>query len=211
MIRETFPVPPLGCNCTILGDGGEAVVVDPGGSIPKIMATLEKYGLRLKQILITHAHFDHIAAAGLLKELTGAPVIYNQLDLPLAVMLAEQPSWVGLKLPLPEKAPAPDADAYDGSKLHIGSVEGTVMHTPGHTPGSLVLHLPSEKLLIAGDTLFAGSIGRTDFPGGDHRAILRSIHNTLMPLPEDTLVIAGHGESTTIGAELESNPFLQDK
>lgn len=208
MIRESFPVRPLGCNCTVLGDAGEGIVVDPGGDIPKIVATLEKHGLTLKQIVITHAHFDHIAAAGVLKELTGAPIVYNQLDLPLAAMLSDQPRWVGLQLPLPEKAPTPDADAADGTKVSFGGVEATLLHTPGHTPGSVVLHVPSEKLLLAGDTLFAGSIGRTDFPGGDTRAMMRSLHEVLMKLPEETLVVPGHGECTTIGQEAESNPFL---
>ncbi|QEE29217.1 MBL fold metallo-hydrolase [Terriglobus albidus] len=206
MIRETFPVGLLGCNCTILGDNGEGIVVDPGDDIPRITAALTRHGLTCKQIIVTHAHIDHIAAAQTLKRLTGAPVYYNQLDLPLVKIMDIQAGWLGI--PTPEVAP-PDADAGNGMKVRFGATEGAVLHTPGHTEGSLVLHIPGEKLLLAGDTLFAGSIGRTDLPGGDYPTILRSIHDVLLPLPDETLVIPGHGKVTTIGAEREDNPFLK--
>lgn len=206
MIRETFPVGILGCNCTILGDNGEGIVVDPGDDIPRITAALARHGLTCKQIIVTHAHIDHIAAAQTLKRLTGAPVYYNQLDLPLVKIMDIQAGWLGIATP--EVAP-PDADAGNGMKVRFGTAEGTILHTPGHTEGSLVLHIPGEKLLLAGDTLFAGSIGRTDLPGGDYPTILRSIHDVLLPLPDETLVIPGHGNSTTIGAEREDNPFLK--
>lgn len=206
MIRETFPVGLLGCNCTILGDNGEGIVVDPGDDIPRITAALARHGLTCKQIIVTHAHIDHIAAAQTLKRLTGAPVYYNQLDLPLVKIMDIQAGWLGIATP--EVAP-PDADAGNGMKVRFGTAEGTILHTPGHTEGSLVLHIPGEKLLLAGDTLFAGSIGRTDLPGGDYPTILRSIHDVLLPLPDETLVIPGHGNSTTIGAEREDNPFLK--
>jgi len=206
MIRETFPVGLLGCNCTILGDNGEAIVVDPGDDIPRITATLARHGLTCKQIIVTHAHIDHIAAAQTLKRLTGAPVYYNQLDLPLVKIMDIQAGWLGIATP--EVAP-PDADAANGMKVRFGATEGDILHTPGHTEGSLVLHIPTEKLLLAGDTLFAGSIGRTDLPGGDYPTILRSIRDVLLPLLDETLVIPGHGQNTTIGAEREDNPFIK--
>jgi glyoxylase-like metal-dependent hydrolase (beta-lactamase superfamily II) len=228
MIRETFPVGPLQCNCSILGDeaSGEAIVVDPGDEIPRLLALLAKHSLTVKQIVVTHAHIDHIAGALELKRITGAPVLYNQRDLPLVAMMAEQAGWLGI--PVPKVAP-PDESPEDGRTIAVGTslqaeanpsapgsvppipagLTGTILHTPGHTQGSVCLYLPAEHLLVAGDTLFAGSIGRTDLPGGDTRTILRSIHTKLLPLPDDTLVIPGHGPTTTIAAERESNPFLR--
>ncbi len=208
MVRETFPVGALQCNCSILGDefSGEAIVVDPGSDIPRIQAVLIRHQLTVKQILVTHAHIDHIAGAQQLKALTGAPIFYNQLDLPLVAMMDVQAGWLGV--PVPEVAP-PDDTLRDGQTVALAGLAGNVLHTPGHTEGSVCLHLPAENLLLAGDTLFAGSIGRTDLPGGDTRALLRSIHNRLLPLPETTIVIPGHGPATTIGYERDTNPFLQ--
>ena len=208
MIRETFPVGLLQCNCTILGDETthEAIVVDPGDDIPRIVALLEKHGLAVKQILITHAHIDHIAGAGLLKRLTGAPILFNQHDLPLLAIMDVQASWLGMATP---EVSAPDADLADNLSVRVGGISGTILFTPGHTQGSVCLHLPDESLVLAGDTLFAGSVGRTDLPGGDGRRLIRSIHERLLTLPDETLVIPGHGQSTTIGRERERNPFLQ--
>jgi hydroxyacylglutathione hydrolase len=208
MIRETFPVGMLQCNCSILGDEAsrEAIVIDPGDDIPRIMALVAKHGFTVKQIVVTHAHIDHIAGAKQLKALTGAPILYNQADLPLVAIMDEQAGWLGLTT-TPEVA-EPDADLVDGHVVGVEGLAGTVIHTPGHTPGSICLYLPEESLLIAGDTLFAGSVGRTDLPGGDERMLLRSIKGRLMVLPEETLVIPGHGELTQIGREAEENPFL---
>ncbi len=208
MIRETFPVGLLQCNCTILGDETthEAIVVDPGDDIPRIVALLEKDGLTVKQILITHAHIDHIAGAGLLKRLTGAPILFNQHDLPLLAMMDVQASWLGMATP---DVSAPDADLADDLNIRVGDISGTILFTPGHTQGSICVHLPDESLVLAGDTLFAGSVGRTDLPGGDRRRLIRSIHDRLLTLRDETLVIPGHGQSTTIGRERERNPFLQ--
>jgi hydroxyacylglutathione hydrolase len=209
MIRETFPVGLLQCNCSILGDdaSGEAIVVDPGDDIPRILALLAKHKLTVKQILITHAHIDHIASAKTLKQLTGAPILYNQNDLALVAIMDVQAGWLGLTM-VPEVAP-PDASLENNQTIAVQGITGTILHTPGHTEGSICLYIPDEALLIAGDTLFAGSIGRTDLPGGDGRTLIRSIHDQLMPLPEETRVIPGHGRTTTIGEEKESNPFLQ--
>lgn len=208
MIHEILAVGPLQCNCSILGDetSREAIVVDPGGDISRIVAILQKHGLTVKQIIITHAHIDHIAGAAQLKQLTGAPILYNQLDLPLVKMMDLQAGWLGI--PTPE-VPPPDDTLDEGKIIAVTGLTGSILHTPGHTEGSVCLYLPRESLLLAGDTLFAGSIGRTDLPGGDQRKILASIRESLLPLPLDTTVIPGHGPRTTIGAERESNPFLQ--
>jgi hydroxyacylglutathione hydrolase len=208
MILETFPVGLLQCNCTLLGDEatGEAMVVDPGDNIPQILARLAKHGLTLKQIVVTHAHIDHVGGALTLKQQTGAPILLNQQDLPLLEMMEMQAGWLGVQTP--EIAP-PDASAEDHLVVGLENYPAQVLHTPGHTPGSICLHFAPQKLLIAGDTLFAGSIGRTDLPGGDFKTIIRSIRDRLLPLPEETRVIPGHGSVTTIGEERESNPFLQ--
>ena len=207
MICETLPVGLLQCNCSILGDetSREAIVVDPGDDIPAIQAILARHGLTVKYIVITHAHIDHIAGAQQLKRLTGAPILYNQNDLPLVKMMDVQASW--LRMPTPEVAP-PDAPLINGQTLAISGLSGTILHTPGHTQGSVCLYLPQQSLLLAGDTLFAGSVGRTDLPGGDTNQLIRSIHAQILPLPDDVTVIPGHGPNTTIGEERETNPFL---
>jgi glyoxylase-like metal-dependent hydrolase (beta-lactamase superfamily II) len=214
MIHEIIPVGMLQCNCSILGDetSREAIVVDPGDDIPRIMALLQRHRLTVKQILITHAHIDHIAGAARLKQLTGAPILYNPRDLPLVKMMDMQAGWLGM--PTPEVRP-PDDTLDDGSIIAIGALSngqpalsGNILHTPGHTQGSVCLHLPAQNLLLAGDTLFAGSVGRTDLPGGDGPTLIRSIREKLLTLPDATTVIPGHGPKTTIGEERESNPYL---
>jgi hydroxyacylglutathione hydrolase len=208
MILQSFPVGPLHCNCTILGDEvtHEAMVIDPGDNIPEILSRLQKHGLTLRQIVVTHAHIDHVGGAALLKKATGAPVFLNQRDLDLLSMMEMQAGWLGV--PTPEVA-APDSSADDGLALGLSNLPAEVLHTPGHTPGSICLLFPEQHLLLAGDTLFAGSIGRTDLPGGDGRQILRSLRDRLLVLPDATRVLPGHGPETTIGEERQSNPFLQ--
>lgn len=207
MIRETFPVGLLQCNCTILGDehSGMATVVDPGAEIARILAILARHNLHLAQIVVTHAHIDHIAGALALKEATGAPILYSKADLSLVSMMDMQAGWLGI--PTPDVEP-PDHSPADAEILHTGAIPAQVLHTPGHTEGSLCLYMPAEGLLLAGDTLFAGSVGRTDLPGGNQRKLIESIREQLLPLPDTTLVIPGHGPETTIGEERESNPFL---
>lgn len=182
------------------------MVIDPGDEIDRILLTLSKHGLTLKQIVITHAHIDHIGGAMKLKAATGAPILLNQNDEMLLKMLDAQAAWVGMRAPGEVTI---DQHLGDAAKLNIGGIESQVIHTPGHTEGSLCLFIPAEHKLIAGDTLFAGSIGRTDLPGGNYEKIIRSIHTKLMDLPEETIVIPGHGPMTTIGEEKERNPFLQ--
>ena len=207
MIHEILIVGPLQCNCSILGDevSREAIVVDPGDDISRIVKTLEKHRLSVKQIIVTHAHIDHIAGAQRLKRVTGAPILYNENDLPLVKMMDVQAGW--LSIPTPEVAP-PDASLEDGQTISIAGLNGSILHTPGHTEGSVCLYLPEQKLLLAGDTLFAGSVGRTDLPGGNMQKLLQSIRDSLLPLPDEVTVIPGHGPGTTIGEERESNPFL---
>jgi hydroxyacylglutathione hydrolase len=207
MILETFPVGPLACNCTLLGDpeAGEAIVIDPGDEVGRIAQRLNELGLKLKQILITHAHIDHVGGALKLKRLTGAPILLNENDLPLLKMMKMQAYWVGVDTP--ETAP-PDESLTDGLLVGLDRYPAQVLHTPGHTQGSVCLHFAPLNLLVAGDTLFAGSIGRTDLPGGNYGQIIDSIQSRLLALPDETRVLPGHGPATTIGAERKSNPFL---
>ena len=208
VLRETFPVGPLRCNCTLLAnlETQEAIVIDPGDEIADILARLARRQLTLRQIIVTHAHIDHIGGAAQLRRVTGAPVLFHQADLPILGMMEMQAGWLGI--PTPEKV-ALDQSADDGLAAGIPGLEAEVIHTPGHTPGSICLHFPKQELLLAGDTLFAGSVGRTDLPGGDTGALLRSIHTRLLTLPENTLVVPGHGQETSLGQESETNPFLQ--
>ena len=208
MIRETFPVGLLQCNCTILGDetSRQAIVVDPGYDIPRILALLNKHQLTVRQIFVTHAHIDHIASALTLKQITGAPILYSKHDIPLVDLMATQAAWFDLEVPTVHP---PDHSPADNEILSIPGIDATVLHTPGHSQGSLCLHIPAENLLIAGDTLFAGSVGRTDLPGGNSSQIIASIQDRLLPLPGETLVVPGHGPTTTIAHERATNPFLR--
>ena len=208
MILETFPVGPLQCNCTILGDEEtrEAIVVDPGDEVTRIHRRLTALGLVLKQILITHAHIDHVGGALKLKSLTRAPIFLNENDLPLLQMMSAQAAWLGLETPA--TAP-PDEGLVDGRRVGLENYPAQVLHTPGHTQGSICLHFAPLKMILAGDTLFAGSIGRTDLPGGNYEQIIDSIYSRLLKLPDETKVIPGHGPATLIGVERRANPFLK--
>jgi glyoxylase-like metal-dependent hydrolase (beta-lactamase superfamily II) len=210
MIHEILPVGMLACNCSILGDEstGEAVVIDPGDDIEEVQRILSKHHLRVKYIVATHAHIDHVGGIEKLKQATGAAVLMHQSDLPLYKNLALQAEWLGVAAP-----GVTDVDQFlkEGDSLRCGTLSLEVLHTPGHSPGSLSLHLPGEKQrILSGDTLFQGSIGRTDLWGGSMDEILRSIRTRLLIFPDETPVFPGHGAPTTIGEERESNPFLQE-
>jgi hydroxyacylglutathione hydrolase len=198
----------LQCNCSIFGDeqSREAIVVDPGDNISNITEALARHGLTVKAIVITHAHIDHIGGAAKLKDLTGAPVYMNSNDAELYAHLDTQAQWLGMQTPSKTEI---DSEARDGDRLQLGGTEFQILHTPGHTQGSISIWIPAENKLIAGDTLFRDSIGRTDLPGGDSRQILRSIHDKLLALPDAAVVIPGHGPATTIGRERGRNPFLR--
>ena len=208
MIHEILPVGMLDCNCSIFGDeqSREAIVVDPGDNIPDILQILARHGLHVKAIVITHAHIDHIGGAAKLKQVTGAPVYMNENDAVLRDQLEMQAAWLGM--PTPERTEI-DTPAREGDVLRLGPAEFHILETPGHTQGSISLWIPAENKLVAGDTLFQESIGRTDLPGGDGRQIVESIRAKLFTLPEDAIVIPGHGDQTTIGHEKRFNPFVR--
>ena len=209
MIIETFPVGLLQCNCTILGDEQtrEAIVIDPGDDPQEILARLAKHGLNAKQIVCTHTHIDHVGAIADLQQQLGMPVAIHKADLSLFEKLDVQAQWTGIPVP---KRGAIDQFVQDGDAVACHGVEMGVIHTPGHTPGSTTFHLAGDRnILFTGDTLFMQSIGRTDLWGGSYQEIIRSIEKKLMTFDDDTVVIAGHGQSTTIGHERRYNPFLK--
>ncbi len=209
MIHEVFPVGMLACNCSILGDEttGEAVVIDPGDDIEQVQRVLAKHKLTAKYIVATHAHIDHVGGFEKLKQATGAAVMMHESDFPLYQELAVQAEWLGVPTPA---LTGVDQFLKEGDLLRWGTLSLEVLHTPGHSPGSVSLHLPGENhRILSGDTLFQGSIGRTDLWGGSMEQILRSIQNRLLIFPDQTPVFPGHGRPTTIGAERERNPYLQ--
>lgn len=208
MILKTFPVPPLGCNCSIIGDPvtKKAIVVDPGGAVEQILQEVRALGLTVERILHTHAHFDHFLASSELKRATGATLCLHEQDKLLWEKLDVQCKLFGVA-----SAPAlmPEYFLKDEEQIGIGELTGIALHTPGHTPGSMSFHFPSAQLVLAGDTLFRGAIGRTDLWGGDFNAIERSIRERLYTLDEQTRVITGHGDETIIGLEKDENAYIR--
>jgi glyoxylase-like metal-dependent hydrolase (beta-lactamase superfamily II) len=209
MIHEILPVGPLQCNCSIIGDESthEAMVIDPGDDIANVLAIIKKHNLLVREIVITHAHMDHVGGAMKLRAATGALILINENDYALLKMLDVQAAWLGMQDPGKVEI---DHSLAELEKVQAGSLTANVLHTPGHTEGSICLYFPAEQKLIAGDTLFAGSIGRTDLPGGSFEKIIRSINDKLLALPDETIVIPGHGPLTSIGEEREHNPFLKN-
>ena len=206
-IRDTFPVGPLQCNCTLIGNKltGEAVVIDPGGDADAILNRLNEHGLKAVALIHTHAHLDHFLAAGELKKLTGAPIYLHKEDQFLWDNLETQCRMFGVPY-----TPVPDPDFWLRDDEAIPCFcEGVTMHTPGHSPGSMSFYFEPQKLLIAGDTLFRRSIGRTDLWGGDFDTIKTSILERLYVLDEDVCVVAGHGPDTTIGEEIRENSVIR--
>lgn len=235
LIHEIIPVGMLQCNCSILGDPEthEAIVIDPGDEVERILALLAKHKLKVMAIVSTHAHIDHVGGLKKLHDVTHAPVLMNEGDLELYRAMDIQSQFLGVAPPPLAKI---DNLLAEGDVVRWGGYEARVLHTPGHTPGSVSLYLPFAERkeegnrvapahsakksrgdddpapwLFAGDTLFAGSIGRTDLWGGSFPEIIRSIRSKLLTLPEDTIVFPGHGPTTTLAEERESNPFLQSR
>ncbi|HVN69118.1 MAG TPA: MBL fold metallo-hydrolase [Candidatus Binatia bacterium] len=210
MIAHTFAAGPLDCNCTILADEAshEAIVVDGGDGVDEVVAWLQRNGFKATYLLHTHAHIDHIGDLGRLREQTGGSGLLHPADLPLYSTLALQARWIGLAH-VPAVVPL-DGELRDGDRFQLGSLRCAVLHTPGHTPGSVCFEIDDGKstTLLTGDTLFAGSIGRWDLGGTSMADIVRSIETKLLPYPDATPVIPGHGEFTTIGIERGSNPYL---
>jgi hydroxyacylglutathione hydrolase len=223
LIHEILPVGMLQCNCHIVGDPitHEAIVIDPGDEVERILEVIARHDLKVRAILNTHAHIDHVGGLRKMREATGAPVMMHESDLELYRALDMQAKWIHMPAP-----PMTEVDEFlhEGRGIRWGDYELRVMHTPGHTEGSVCLYLPRRDgaglqasdlghsgALFAGDTLFAGSIGRTDLWGGSMEDILISLFTKLLALPDETVVFPGHGPVTTIGAERESNPFLQEK
>ena len=208
MIHEILPVGMLQCNCSIFGDeqSREAIVIDPGADVEDITQILERHGLKVKGIVITHGHIDHVAGASKLRALTGAPVYMNDRDFEQLDLLPTVATWLGTETP---QRPDVDVPAKDGTVINLGRAQFQVLETPGHTRGSVSVWIPEENKLIAGDTLFRDSIGRTDLPGGDSRQILASIKTKLFDLPGDATVVPGHGPTTTLEREKAHNPFLR--
>lgn len=207
---ETFAVGPLGCNCSILADldAKRAIVIDPGGDYRKIDARLAALGVSVDAIIHSHTHLDHVGSTAELQRATGASASIHEGDRPLYEMLQFQSELLGLPAPL---AADVDGSLIDGRTIRSGALEVAVLHTPGHTPGScsFVLEDAGRTMIFAGDTLFRGSIGRTDLGGLDQETLVRSIRNRLLTLPDDAQVVCGHGPSTTIGSERRGNVFLQ--
>ena len=210
MIHEIIPVGMLACNCAIVGDEstGEALIIDPGDEIDRILEILKRHNLRATQIIATHAHIDHVGGIDKLRRTCGAPVLLHEDDHVLYQNLSTQAAWLGVE---PPGVAEIDQFVREGQTIRCGELAFEVLHTPGHSPGSISLHRKGgEGQIFSGDTLFEGSIGRTDLWGGSMEEILRSIKERLLVFDDATRVFPGHGAATTIGHEREMNPFLKD-
>ncbi len=207
MILERLEVGPLVTNCYILGceETLEAAVIDPGGEPERIFGVLQHYGLKLKYIINTHHHFDHTAGNSRLKELAGGDIVIHPLDAPYLERIAESAAMYGF---LVERSPEPDILVDEGDTVEFGTIVLEVLHTPGHTPGSISLLLSDKSIVFVGDLIFQGSIGRTDFPGGDYPTLINSVKTKIFTLDDETTILPGHGPPTTVGREKRYNPFF---
>lgn len=205
IVHESFPVGPLQCNCTVIGDSesGRGYVFDPGGNPRQIMESVRRLGLRIEGLIHTHAHLDHFLAAGQIREATGALIYLHRDDKFLWDALERQCAMFGVPY-----EPVPDPEIWLEHEQPLDCIGGHCIHTPGHTPGSMSFHVAAANLLIAGDTLFQGSVGRTDLPGGNMHQLVDSIQSRLYTLDEATIVVPGHGPATTIGYEMRNNAFV---
>lgn len=207
MIIRALAVGPMMSNCFILGCDRtlEAVVIDPGDDVDRILHTLAESKLKVKYIVNTHGHFDHVGGNRRMKDTTGAEILIHSGDAPMLDATASSAASMGLHT---DDSPAPDRLLEEGDTFTVGDITLTVIHTPGHSAGGICLH--TDGILFAGDTLFAGSIGRTDFPGGNYDLLLSNIREKLFPLGDDVRVFTGHGPETTIGRERRFNPFVNE-
>jgi hydroxyacylglutathione hydrolase len=206
-----IPVTPFQQNCSLLVDEAtnKAAIVDPGGDLERVLGALERSGAELEKILVTHGHIDHCGAVAELRRRTGVPVEGPQReDAFWIAQLASQGERFGFE---GAEAFEPDRWLEQGDTVSVGSVVLEVRHCPGHTPGHVVFYSPADRIAIVGDVLFAGSVGRTDFPRGDPQALVRSIRENLFPLGDDVAFVPGHGPVSTFGAERESNPYVSDR
>jgi len=205
VILRMLVVGPIQANCYILGceRTKEAAVIDPGGDVDKILMTLTKDKLRCVTIINTHGHFDHTADNKRLKEVTGAKLVIHRADAPMILDQGSSGSLWGMEV---EDSPPPDLYVEERDVITFGDISLQVLHTPGHSPGGI--SLLSNKMVFVGDTLFAGSIGRTDLPGGDYETLIRNVKEKIFPLGDDVVIYPGHGPKTTVGREKRSNPFF---
>ena len=206
MIIEMIPVGPLQGNTYIVGDEEtrQAVVIDPGDESDRILEVAKANNLKINEIICTHAHFDHVGAAGDIKKETGAKIIMHKEDLETYSLAKDQAAFWGFQV---DDLPQPDGFVGEGDEIKVGSLSFKVMHTPGHSKGGICLY--GEGIVITGDTIFKGSIGRTDFPGGSIEE-LKSSFRRIIELPDDTRVLSGHGPETTIGYEKQTNFFMSE-
>jgi len=204
LILKTLVVGPIQSNCYVIGceRTREAAVIDPGGDADRILITLAKDKLRCAYVINTHGHFDHSAENKRLKEVTGAQLLIHHEDAPMILDQSNRGMW-GIQI---ENSPPPDRYLNEGDTITLGDISLKVLHTPGHSPGGI--SLVTDKVVFIGDTLFAGSIGRTDFPGGDHEGLLRNVRKKIFTLGDDVVVYPGHGPKTTVGRERKTNPFF---
>ena len=205
MIIKDLVVGPLMANCFIFGCNKtkEAVVIDPGGDTDRILLSLADSELKVKYIINTHGHFDHVCGNGKMKDATGADILIHPLDAPMLGMLSSNAAVFGISV---ENSPPCDQTIEEGETISFGNISLKVTHTPGHTPGGISLY--TDGIVFVGDTLFAGSIGRTDFPGGDFDTLISSIKTKLFDMEDDMRVLSGHGPETSIGKEKRFNPFV---
>jgi glyoxylase-like metal-dependent hydrolase (beta-lactamase superfamily II) len=206
MIIKQLGVGPLMANCIIVGckETLKCVVIDPGDEVDRILIALSEDQLKVEYILNTHAHFDHVGGNGRLKETTGAPICIHKDDAPLLTHTAQSAASFGMSV---DNSPEADQTFDDGDNISFGNINLQILHTPGHSPGGVSFYTPG--VVFVGDTLFAGSIGRTDFPGGSYEQLISSVRNKLFTLDDNTTVYCGHGPETTIGNEKQYNPFFQ--
>ncbi len=209
LVVRRAAVTPLASNCYLVGDpkSGEALLVDPGDYTDAVAALVKPEGFRIGRVILTHGHFDHVSGGAAAKRALGAPVWLHAGDLPQLARLAQVSEMFGFD---PPEEPPLDHQPVDGERFTLGDVEGIVIHSPGHSPGGVCVHFPAEKLLFTGDTLFAGSVGRTDLPGGDWRSLRHSIREKLFPLGDDVRFFPGHGDPGLLGDERRHNPFVGD-